>query len=72
MYTLITSKVDYRVFRVSEGYPDHFHQLCKFYTPFWQILLTKLRILQKLILHRIDVNMDSDVLQRPTIAHYRA
>ena len=25
MYTLLTRKVNYRVFSVSEGYPDHFH-----------------------------------------------
>ena len=29
----------------------HFHWLCKFYSPFWWILLTKLRILQKLNVH---------------------
>ena len=30
----MTSKVDYRVFSISKGYPDHFHWLLIFYTPF--------------------------------------
>ena len=47
MFTLKTSKVDYRVFSISKGYPDHFHWLWIFYTLFWGMFFDKNEILQR-------------------------